>query len=103
VHAATFWGFIILIFTIIEAYGDLFSRTFAILGIGHSPVLGFLEDLFSIGVLAGIIAFAVIRLRDDPQREGRKSRFFGSHTRGRSNAVRIHQLSCPRAVAGPET
>src|SRR5580698_5404543 len=80
-HAAVFWGFIILIFTIIEAYGDLFSRTFAIPGIGHSPVLGFLEDLFSVGVLAGIITFTVIRLRDDPQREGRESRFFGSHTR----------------------
>ena len=34
-HAAAFWGFIILVFTIIEAYGDLFSRTFAIPGIGH--------------------------------------------------------------------
>ncbi|MGC1756313.1 MAG: Fe-S oxidoreductase, partial [Trebonia sp.] len=80
-HAAVFWGFIILIFTIIEAYGDLFSRTFAIPGIGHSPVLGFLEDLFSVGVLAGIITFTVIRLRNDPHREGRGSRFFGSHTR----------------------
>ena len=47
VHAATFWGFIILIFTIIEAYGDLFSRMFAIPGLGHSPALGFLEDLFA--------------------------------------------------------
>src|ERR1700733_2648589 len=80
-HAAVFWGFIILIFTIIEAYGDLFSRTFAIPGIGHWAVLGFLEDLFSVGVLAGIITFMVIRLRDDPHREGRESRFFGSHTR----------------------
>src|SRR5580698_6300896 len=80
-HAAVFWGFIILVFTIIEAYGDLFSRTFAIPGIGHSPVLGFLEDLFAVGVLAGIITFTVIRLRNDPHREGRASRFFGSHTR----------------------
>ena len=56
-HAATFWGFIILIFTIIESYGDLFSRTFAIPGIGHSPVLGFLEDLFAVAVLLGIITF----------------------------------------------
>ena len=80
-HAATFWGFIILIFTIIEAYGDLFSRTFAIPGIGHSSALGFLEDLFAVGVLAGIITFTVIRLRNDPHREGRRSRFFGSHTR----------------------
>ena len=34
-HAFTFWGFIVLLLTIIEAYGDLFSRTFAIPGIGH--------------------------------------------------------------------
>ena len=31
-------------------------------------------------VLAGIITFTVIRLRNDPHREGRRSRFFGSHT-----------------------
>jgi len=79
-HALTFWGFIVLILTIIEAYGDLFSRTFAIPGIGHWAVIGFAEDLFAVGVLAGIITFAVIRLRNDPKREGRKSRFAGSHT-----------------------
>jgi hypothetical protein len=78
-HAATFWGFIILVFTIIEAYGALFSRTFAIPGIGHWPVLGFVEDLFAVAVLAGIITFAVIRLRNDPHKEGRRSRFAGSH------------------------
>ena len=33
------------------------------------------------GVLAGIITFTVIRLRNNPHTEGRKSRFFGSHTR----------------------
>ena len=79
-HFVTFWGFIILIFTIIEAYGALFSRTFAIPGIGHSFALGFLEDLFAVLVLAGLITFAVIRLRNNPEREGRKSRFYGSHT-----------------------
>src|SRR5271163_622334 len=79
-HAATFWGFIVLVLTIIEAYGDLFSRTFAIPGIGHWAFIGFIEGLFAVGVLAGIITFAVIRLRNDPHREGRASRFFGSHT-----------------------
>jgi Fe-S oxidoreductase len=79
-HAATFWGFIILLLTIIEVYGDLFDRTFAIPGIGHWAFIGFIEDLFAVGVLAGIITFTVIRLRNDPHREGRKSRFFGSHT-----------------------
>src|SRR6266849_10935002 len=80
-HAATFWGFIILLLTIIEAYGDLFSRTFAIPGIGHWAVIGFLEDLFAVAVLVGIATFTIIRLRTDPHREGRASRFFGSHTR----------------------
>ncbi len=79
-HAATFWGFIVLLLTIIEAYGDLFSRTFAIPGFGHWAVVGFLEDLFAVGVLCGIITFTVIRLRSDPHKEGRRSRFFGSHT-----------------------
>jgi Fe-S oxidoreductase len=79
-HAFTFWGFIVLLLTIIEAYGNLFSRTFAIPGIGHWAFIGFIEDLFAVAVLAGIITFAVIRLRHQPEREGRKSRFAGSHT-----------------------
>ena len=80
-HAATFWGFIVLLLTIIEAYGALFSRTFAIPWIGHWAFIGFIEDLFAVGVLAGIITFTVIRIRSNPHSEGRKSRFFGSHTR----------------------
>jgi len=80
-HAATFWGFIVLLLTIIEAYGALFSRTFAIPGIGHWAFIGFIEDLFAVGVLAGIITFTVIRIRSNPHKEGRESRFFGSHTR----------------------
>jgi Fe-S oxidoreductase len=79
-HFLTFWGFIILLLTIIEAYGDLFSKTFAIPGIGHWAFIGFIEDLFAVAVLAGIAAFAVIRLRNNPKSEGRASRFSGSHT-----------------------
>jgi Fe-S oxidoreductase len=80
-HAATFWGFIVLVLTIIESYGALFSRTFAIPGIGHWAAIGFLEDLFAVGVLCGIITFTIIRIRSNPRKEGRESRFFGSHTR----------------------
>jgi Fe-S oxidoreductase len=80
-HAATFWGFIVLLLTIIEAYGALFQRDFAIPGIGHWAAIGFIEDLFAVGVLCGIITFTVIRVRNDPHKEGRRSRFFGSHTR----------------------
>jgi Fe-S oxidoreductase len=80
-HAATFWGFIVLLLTIIEAYGDLFQRDFAIPLIGHWPVIGFIEDLFAVGVLGGIFTFTIIRLASNPHTEGRRSRFFGSHTR----------------------
>jgi Fe-S oxidoreductase len=80
-HAATFWGFLVLLLTIIEAYGALFQRTFAIPGIGHWAAIGLIEDLFAVGVLFGLATFTVIRLRNDPRKEGRRSRFFGSHTR----------------------
>jgi Fe-S oxidoreductase len=79
-HAFTFWGFLVLLLTIIEAYGSLFSRHFAIVLIGTWAWVGFLEDLFAVLVLVGIITFAVIRLATDPKREGRRSRFAGSHT-----------------------
>ena len=97
-HALTFWGFTVLLLTIIEAYGDLFSRTFAIPGIGHWAFIGFIEDLFAVAVLAGLITFAVIRLRSDPHREGRGSRFFGSHT-GRGVAGPRHDLAGHRDAA----
>jgi Fe-S oxidoreductase len=80
-HAATFWGFLVLMLTLLEAYGSLFQRTFSIPWIGHWAVVGFIEDLFAVGVLCGITTFTIIRLRNDPHKEGRESRFFGSHTR----------------------
>jgi hypothetical protein len=73
-HAATFWGFLVLMLTILEAYGALFQRTFSIPWIGTSAALGFIEDLFATGVLFGIATFTVIRLRNDPHKEGRGSR-----------------------------
>src|SRR6516165_10195598 len=79
-HFLTFWGFTILLLTIIESYGALFNRTFSLPWIGHRAFIGFLEDLVAVGVLAGIITFTVIRLRNDPRNQGRKSRFYGSHT-----------------------
>jgi Fe-S oxidoreductase len=80
-HFLTFWGFTILLLTIIESFGALFTRTFSLPWIGHWAFIGFLEDLFAVAVLAGIITFTVIRIRNSPKREGRASRFFGSHTR----------------------
>jgi Fe-S oxidoreductase len=79
-HFAVFWGFVILGATIVEGYGALFDKDFHIPLIGKAAWLGFLEDLFIVAVLAGIVVFAVIRLLHTPQREGRRSRFFASHT-----------------------
>ena len=80
-HFFTFWAFIVLAATILEAYGALFDRDFAIPLIGHWAVLGFLEDFFGLAVLVSLVAFALIRLRQSPARKQRGSRFFGSHTR----------------------
>jgi Fe-S oxidoreductase len=79
-HAMTFWGFIVLFLTIIEAYGALFDRNFAIPVIGHSRALGLIEDIFAVAVLLALIVFTFIRLKNSPRRLDRKSRFYGSHT-----------------------
>ena len=66
-HFFTFWAFVVLAATILEAYGALFDRDFAIPVIGHWPLLGFLEDFFGVAVLrlAG-------GLRRDPARATRR-------------------------------
>ncbi len=79
-HFFTFWGFLVLGLTIIEAYGALFQRDFHIPIIGRWPVLGFLEDFFAVAVLVALVVFIVIRVKNNPKTEGRRSRFFGSHT-----------------------
>jgi len=80
-HFFTFWGFVILGLTIIEAYGALvISKDFAIPFFGHARWLGFLEDFFAVAVLLAIVWFAVNRLRNAPERKRRASRFYGSHT-----------------------
>jgi Fe-S oxidoreductase len=78
-HFAVFWGFVILGATLLEGFGALFQRDFHIPLIGTATWLGFLEDLFIVAVLCGLVVFAVIRLRENPDREGRRSRFFRSH------------------------
>jgi len=78
-HAFTFWGFTILLFTILEAYGDLFQKTFHVPLIGQTAVLGFIEDFFACAVLIALGVFAVIRLLNSPRRRDRASRFYGSH------------------------
>ena len=79
-HFFTFWGFTILLLTILEAYGCLFQRDFHIPLIGHTAVVGFIEDFFACAVIVALLVFATIRIVQSPKREKRRSRFFGSHT-----------------------
>jgi Fe-S oxidoreductase len=81
-HFFTFWGFVILISVYVEAYGALFNENFAIPLIGHWAVLGFAQDFIALAVLVSIITFAIMRIRQDPERRQRASRFYGSHTGG---------------------
>jgi ferredoxin len=79
-HFFTFWGFVILGVTIVEAFGALvISQDFAFPFFGHAQWLGFLEDFFAVAVLLAIIWFAINRLRNGPDRKQRASRFYGSH------------------------
>ena len=80
-HAFTFWGFLVLGLTILEAWGALFDPNFHIPLVGRWAVLGFVEDFFAVAVLCGIATFAVIRVKQAPSRKKRASRFYGSHTR----------------------
>jgi Fe-S oxidoreductase len=79
-HFFTFWGFLILTFTVIEAWGALFNRDFFIPWIGKMTWLGFLEDLFGTLVILSLAYFAFNRAEVSPARLERKSRFYGSHT-----------------------
>ena len=79
-HFFTMWGFTVLLTTILEAYGALFTRTFHIPLIGTSNWLAAVEDFFASAVLISLVVFSIIRLRNAPAKKQRESRFYGSHT-----------------------
>jgi Fe-S oxidoreductase len=82
-HFFVFWAFVILGSVYVEAYGVLLiSDEFAIPLIGHWEVLGFLQDLIAVLAVISLGVFAQIRLKNAPEKLGRKSRFKGSHLGG---------------------
>jgi Fe-S oxidoreductase len=74
-HAFIFWGFLVLLTTIVEAMGAIFSRTFQLPLIGDTPGLNLIQDLFAALVLVGVITAFIIRKIQRPDR------FKGSHLR----------------------
>ena len=81
-HFFVFWAFLVLASVYVEAYGALFSTSFAIPVIGHWAVLGFLQDFVAVMAFFALVVFAVIRWRNSPRSLGRRSRFEGSHLGG---------------------
>jgi len=83
-HFFVFWAFLILGSVYLEAFGILFSRNehWAIPLVGHWDLLGFAQDYIAVMCLVGLATFALIRLRNDPHKLGRRSRFSGSHLGG---------------------
>ncbi|HEX2705689.1 MAG TPA: (Fe-S)-binding protein [Candidatus Lustribacter sp.] len=78
-HFAVFWGFMVLVLTIIEGFGSLVWPTFHIPVVGNHAWLGFFEDLFALLCMGAVLAFVAIRVKEAPKDKGRASRFFGSH------------------------
>ena len=72
-HAFIFWGFLVLLTTIVEALGEVFTKTFAIPLIGRTGWLGLIQDVFTVLVVAGIEMAVYIRKVQRPER------FKGSH------------------------
>ena len=74
-HALIFWGFVVLLTTIVEAFGAVYQEDFHLPVIGRWGPLGLLQDIFIVAVVAGIgLAFAIRKLQ-------RPGRFSGSHLR----------------------
>jgi Fe-S oxidoreductase len=74
-HAFIFWGFLVLLTTILEAMGEVVSKGFAIPLIGRTAWLGLIQDISAALVLVGVaIAFWIRKVQ-------RPDRFKGSHLR----------------------
>jgi Fe-S oxidoreductase len=79
-HAFIFWGFLVLLTTIVEAGGQTVDPDFALPFVGHAGWLGLVQDVSASLVLVGITIAVWIRLVQRPER------FVGSH---RLEALRI--------------
>jgi Fe-S oxidoreductase len=82
-HALIFWGFLVLLTTIVEVGGQVVDPSFELPLIGGTRWLGLVQDLFAGGVLVGIGLALWIRLVQRPER------FVGSH---HADAYRILAL-----------
>ena len=78
-HALTFWGFLVIQVALLESVLEFFSPTASLPIIGHWFIVGTIFDFFCLAVATSLIAFAIIRLKNNPRIWQRRSRFFESH------------------------
>ncbi len=78
-HFLVFWGFMVLLLTVIEAFVGLVKADFQIPVVGNFAWFGFIEDLFALLCVLALVVFTILRIQQAPKNLGRKSRFFGSH------------------------
>jgi Fe-S oxidoreductase len=71
-------SFGLLFFTLVTAFGQLFSPTFALPLIGHFFLLEWAIEAIAWLSLIGILVLIAIRQKNHPRRLQRRSRFFGS-------------------------
>uniref|UniRef100_UPI00300A9849 (Fe-S)-binding protein n=1 Tax=Nocardia sp. SSK8 TaxID=3120154 RepID=UPI00300A9849 len=78
-HWLVMVGFLLGMVFYFESYGQTFDPSFGWPVIGHTAGYHLLEELLSLGTIAGIGALIVIRQRNHPRRPERLSRFGGSN------------------------
>ncbi|MGW8848869.1 (Fe-S)-binding protein [Streptomyces xiamenensis] len=71
-------GFLTLVPTLLQAYGQLFQADWLLPVIGGFTPFEMWTEFFAAGTTVGIIVLIAIRLLNLPSRAGRKSRFTGS-------------------------
>ncbi len=79
-HALIFWGFVVLLTAIAQAIIEAFWQGFRFNDVPGAPVIAFLQDIFCVAALTGVVMALVNRLLVNP------TRFRASH---RGDAVLI--------------
>jgi Fe-S oxidoreductase len=78
-HAFTFWGFLVVQVALLESFGEFFWKDFRLPIIGTHSWFGAVLDFFIAAVGTALIAFGLVRLKNNPRVWQRRSRFWKSH------------------------
>jgi Fe-S oxidoreductase len=74
-HLFIFWGFLVLLSTIVQSFGEAFVPGWTLPVIGGAPWFAFVQDVFIVLVLAGIAMALWLRLAARPKRLAGQDRY----------------------------